>query len=126
LMDDRQVISQSGADDFMPKPCREDELLEKMRVLLNIAYDYEEVTGSERQPPAGVESLSAERLGQLPRGLIDELRNATLNGNKRGLDKLILQVGETEGFAVAHALQEIADKYQYDDLTLLLEEASRR
>ena len=29
------------------KPCREDELLEKMRALLNIAYDYEEMSGTK-------------------------------------------------------------------------------
>ena len=61
--DDRRTVSQSGADDFLAKPCREDELLEKMRALLNIAYDYEEVSGNEGQPVAGAAALSAERLG---------------------------------------------------------------
>ena len=46
--EDRRTVSQSGADDFLAKPCREDELLEKMRALLNIAYDYEEMTGGRR------------------------------------------------------------------------------
>ena len=67
--------------------------------------------------------MSAERLGQLPRELIEELRNATLNGNKKLLDKLILKVRETGDAESAHALQELADKYEYDALTRLLEEA---
>ena len=122
--DDRRTVAQSGADDFLAKPCREDELLEKMRALLNIAYDYEEV--SEAEKPSLLprrRALSAERLGQLPRELVEELRNATLSGNKKLLDKLILKVRETEDAESARALQELADKYEYDALTRLLEEA---
>jgi PAS domain S-box-containing protein len=119
--DDRLAVSLSGADGFLAKPCREDELLEKMRTPLNIAYDYQETSEPEGQPGAGA-ALSAERLGQLPRELAEELRDATLSGNKRLLDKLILKAPETS----AHALQELADRYEYDALTRLLEEACRR
>jgi CheY-like chemotaxis protein len=126
MEDDRRTVSQSGADDFLTKPCREDELLEKMRVLLNIGYDYEEMSGAEGQPLAGLAALSAERLRQLPEELIEELRNATLTGNKKLLDKLILKVPETGDAGSAHALQELADNYEYDALTRLLEEACRR
>ncbi len=65
-------------------------------------------------------------LGQLPLELVEELRNATLNGNKRLLDKLILRVREAGDAASAHALQELADKYEYDALTRMLEEACQR
>jgi CheY-like chemotaxis protein len=126
LDEDRRTVSQSGADDFQAKPCREDELLEKIRVLLNVAYDYEEISGTEGQPLAGLAALSADRLRHLPPELIEELHNATLSGNKRGLNKLILKVRETEDPGSAHALQELADKYEYDALARLLEEACRR
>jgi len=132
LGDDRQTASQSGADDFLTTPCREDELLSKIGALLNIAYDYEEMSeDDEGGPPAGVpslsvESLSAEGLAQLPLALLEELRNATFSGNIRRLGELILQVRETAGAGSAHALQELVDKYEYDALVRLLEEASRR
>jgi CheY-like chemotaxis protein len=126
LHDDRLAVSQSGVDDFIMKPCREDELLEKMRALLNIAYDYEETNEAEGIPAAGEAALSAERLGPLPRELVEELLNATVSGNKRLLDKLILQVPETGNAGSAHTLQELADRYEYDALTRLLEEACRR
>ncbi len=86
----------SGADDFLSKPCSEDELLEKMRSLLGIAYDYEEVNGAEDQPIPELTVVSSQSLGQLPRELLDELRSATATGNKRLLNKLILQVSQTE------------------------------
>jgi FixJ family two-component response regulator len=118
---DRLAVSQSGADDFMAKPCREDELLDKVGAFLKIAYDYEETIETDGRPVAGVAALSAERLGQLPRELVEELRNATLSGNKKLLDKLILKAPEAE----SHALQALADRYDYDALTRLLEAACR-
>jgi signal transduction histidine kinase/FixJ family two-component response regulator len=122
--DDRRAALQSGADNFVTKPCHEEELLDKMMpAFLNIAYDYAEMSENEGQPFAGTARLSAERLGQLPRMLIEEIRNATFCGNKKLLDKLILKVRETEDAGFADALGELADKYDYDALTKLLEEA---
>lgn len=118
---DRRTASQSGVDGFLTKPCREDELLEKMRGLLNIVYDYEEVNDADGQAPAAAVALTPQRLGQLLPGLVEELRNATLKGNKRLLDKLILKVRDTDNVESAHALQELADKYEYDALRQLLE-----
>ncbi len=50
LEDDRRAVFQSGADDFVSKPCSENELLEKIRGLSGIAYDYEEIEEAEGQP----------------------------------------------------------------------------
>jgi PAS domain S-box-containing protein len=119
--EDRRMVAESGADDFIAKPCNEDVLLEKMGALLGIEYDYEE--GSVTEAPG---SLSAEDLRHLPLGMVEELRNATLSGNKRRLDKLILTVRETENAGSAQRLQDLADKYEYDALARLLEEACHR
>jgi hypothetical protein len=73
-----------------------------------------------------LEPLTADRLGRLPRELIEELLEATLNGNKRLLDEMIIQVRDGEDPVVAHALREMADKYDYEALTRLLERVCRR
>ena len=125
LDQDRRSVAESGADDFVAKPCREDELLEKMCGLLHIAYDYGEAGGSDGQPLPGSAALSAERLGRFPLELLEELRAATLSGSKRGLDNLIVKARETEDAASADALQVLADKYEYDALTRLLDAARR-
>jgi PAS domain S-box-containing protein len=125
LNEDRRTAVESGADDFLAKPCREEELLEKIRLLLHVDYDYEETGTPDSQSLAGLAALGASRLGRLPRELIEELQRATASGSKRRLDELILRVRETEDSASAQALQQLADKYEYDALTLLLEEASR-
>jgi CheY-like chemotaxis protein/anti-sigma regulatory factor (Ser/Thr protein kinase) len=124
--EDRRTVAQSGADDFLAKPCREDELLEKMRALLHLTYDYEETNGAEGEAPDGTKALSAAGLGQLPPALVEELRNAIFSGNIRRLNELILNVRETADAGSANALQELADKYEYDALAQLLEEECRR
>ena len=121
MEEDRRSISQSGADDFLAKPCPEDELLEKIRRVLNVAYDYEEICATEGQPVAGA---ARERLaGQLSREVAAEIRNAASAGDKGLLDQLILKVSGTAESAAARTLQELADQYDYDALTRLLEPA---
>jgi FixJ family two-component response regulator len=116
--EDRRTVFESGADDFQAKPCREDELLEKIRAILNITYEYDEIVETEDRPPSG---MAAEGLGPLPRELVEEIRNATTSGDKELLDQLILKVRETADSESAHALQELANNYDYDALTRLLE-----
>jgi PAS domain S-box-containing protein len=124
--EDRRTAAESEADDFLAKPCTEDELLEKIRRLLKVTYDYEEPDGTEIQSTAGARAESAEKLMQLPRELIEEIRIATRTGNKRLLDQLILKVPAAGDAESARALQELADKYEYEALTRLLEEACVR
>jgi len=80
--DDRRAAAEGGADEFLAKPLREDELLDKTGALLN----------------------------------------ATMTGNKSLLDTLIGKVRAAADAASARALQELADRYEYDALTRLLEE----
>jgi len=126
LDDDRRAVAESGADDFLTKPCRENELLEMMRTRLNITYDYEETGEVEGQTLTGAAVLTAERLGQLPVELLNELRSAIVGGKKKLLDTLIGQVRETGDGWLAGALKELADKYEYDLLTESLEAACRQ
>ncbi len=49
-----------------------------------------------------------------------------MSGNKKLLDELIVKVSETADPESARSLQTLADKYEYDALTRLLEESCRR
>jgi CheY-like chemotaxis protein len=123
LDEDRRAAAAGGSDGFLSKPVREDELLEKVGALLNITYDYEETNAWESQHETGSAALSAERLRQLPLELMEEILNATRSGDKKLLDELIDKVREAGDAAPAHALQELADKYEYEAITRLLEES---
>ena len=126
MEDDRRMVTRSGADNFLAKPCREDDLLEMIRSLVHVEYEYEEKTAPVGPSPTGAAALSAERLGRLPLKLIEEIHGATLNGSKKLLDKLILEVREAGDAESANGLQELADRYEYDALALSLEEACKR
>jgi PAS domain S-box-containing protein len=118
MEEDRRTVSVGQADAFLTKPCREEELLEKMRALLHIDYEYEEEGMAEDAKPLG-----ATMLTQLPGDLAEQLRNATSDGDKKLLDKLICQVRASQPAGSADALQALADRYDYDALTILLEKA---
>jgi CheY-like chemotaxis protein len=118
---DRRSASQSGADGFLSKPCREDELFETLRTLLNVHFDYEDTVALDSGHAGPSHVLTADQLGRLPRGLIDDIRGATLAGNKKLLDRLAVQAQTTDA-ASGQALQSLADRYDYDTLNRLLDE----
>jgi PAS domain S-box-containing protein len=131
--DDRRKIADTGADCFLAKPCREDRLFESLGALLKVSFDYEESGHGHHLAGIRAESLTGEDLRRLPPELLQELQQATFTGNKRLLDSLVLKVraqapgslGDSLG-SVADSLKELADRYEYDKLTRLLEEACPR
>ena len=65
--------------------------------------------------------LNRETLPNLPPDLLDQLRHAILDGENDQLDKLIGIVVEHNA-PLAAALRDLADRYEYDRLTQLLEQ----
>jgi CheY-like chemotaxis protein len=126
MNDQRQIAVHSGVDDFLGKPFNQNELLEKIGGYLKIAYDYEETNEDESKPSTRRSALSPERLGQLPAELIRDLRVATRYGKKKLIDGLILKVRAAGYPESAHALQDLADHYDYVALTHCLEAACLR
>jgi CheY-like chemotaxis protein len=122
LDEDRRAVADSGADDFLTKPCRENDLLEMMRTRLGITYSYEETDETESQRPG---TLRPEMLGQLPAGLVKELHGAIRSGKKKVFDGLVGEVRQTGDEGLADALKNLADKYEYDALSRVLEAACR-
>jgi two-component system sensor histidine kinase/response regulator len=117
--EERDMVMRSGVmDDFISKPCREDELLKKLRTHLRLDYLY-----SDEQADSGKCTASGpELLAELPRDSIHQLRAAVLEGDKEVLDRLIRKV---EGLNVpaARSLQQTADRYDYDILVRWFDDA---
>jgi CheY-like chemotaxis protein len=104
-------------DDFLSKPCREGELLEKIRAHLNLEYRHDGVETVPVTEGCGAPGpvMGAKLLAKLPADWIDRLRDAVLNGEKDRIDGLIRRVEELDAPA-ARLLQEFADRYEYDVL----------
>ena len=119
------AMNASGIDDFLSKPCLEGDLLERIRLHLNLDYQYasapgdpafaSEVEGRSRSDEAG--------LGGVPADLVGHMRAAVLNGNKERLDQLIVQVAAINS-QTAQLLQQQADRYEYDALNRWFEKSS--
>jgi PAS domain S-box-containing protein len=125
LENERLATFESGVDDFIAKPCDEHELLAKLGRHLHLAYRYDESAGHDHEPTDGTPALSVEKLRKLPRDLLEKLRQATLKGNKRLMDALILEIGQKGSAESTDALRRLIDSYDYDYLAESLEEACR-
>ena len=116
----RRLVMESGVTDFLSKPVRENELLTLLQVHLGLAYRYSETESASSGPSRG--ALNPMVLQEVPADLLAELLQAIRKGEKDSLDGLIHRVEEQNG-RCGQALRELADKYEYDALTNLLEEA---
>jgi CheY-like chemotaxis protein len=113
MEDNRRHALDSGVDDFLSKPCMEAELFQKAQKYLGLNFIFE----AEKTPDAD----EVDVCRNLPPNVIAELQRAVGNGEKDVLDELIGKIEELDKPA-ARSLRQLADNYDYDALTHLLEE----
>lgn len=120
--DREAVMLTGGVDDFLAKPFREGELLRMIQAHLGLTYLYatEETSQTSDSSGAPVFSLGSEHLRGLSAEIIDALDEAVATGDKDRLDQLIQRVGDQD-LQSGQAMKELADKYEYDALSRLLE-----
>jgi two-component system sensor histidine kinase/response regulator len=121
--ENRRTVMEHGMNDFISKPCSEDELLEKIGAHLGVSYLRGDASSNLSGETLGTLPPDPEQLRMLPADVMRRLRHATLGGDKALLDELILAIGDQGEPQSARTLQELADSYQYDLLIQLLEEA---
>ena len=120
--DDRRALMQNGANDFVSKPCQEDELLQKMKVHLDLSYAYDDTEPCQNLAVKSRSDLKSGPIQELPPELLADLQLAVRNGQTDRLNQLIEQVGH-RNTVISEALKDLADKYDYDALADLLETA---
>jgi PAS domain S-box-containing protein len=118
--EDRQRVLQTGADELMAKPCREAELLEKIRVHLGLAYVYANQGAGQELYSIDDTVGSLKFAGTLPVAWADDMRRAIFNGENDRVNELISHIPQRDA-EFAQALQRLADRYEYDALTRLLD-----
>jgi hypothetical protein len=78
-------------------------------------------SGKRELEDTATKGVSSEQLRGIAEDLLERLREAVLMGDKTRMDKLILTIEEEGREQSGRALQKLADAYQYDRLTQLLE-----
>ena len=126
--EDRERILLEGCDDFVRKPFRKDEIYDVLVRHLGVRFVYEEepakpaVAGpAEAAAPPGY-ALSAEAVAALPASWLADLQQATTKADLALILSLIEQIRERDA-ALANALANLAQNYEYKKILTLIEQA---
>jgi PAS domain S-box-containing protein len=116
--EDRLKSEGTGADGYLRKPFKMDELFECIRSCTGIQFVYEEEL---EEAPAGDETLTPESMHVLDEDLVDRMRDATLDLDQERLLELIEQASGVSP-EIGKKLHKMAKAYQYDALITLFNE----
>ncbi|MEN8171864.1 MAG: PAS domain S-box protein [Chloroflexota bacterium] len=114
-----QIIS-CGLDDFLRKPYKENELLEKIKKFLDLEYQYADDEFADRPPRIG--PIGLDELDILPPELVYQMSDALMGGHINRLHRQIDKVKEFDA-RLAAKLRKLANLYDYDTLTDLFSQA---
>ncbi len=119
--DERQKALAAGASDFLRKPFRENELLEKIQPLLGLHYEYvEERPGEAQQAETLQNGTSKDRpSAMLEPEMERKLRNAAVSGDYYLVLELIDEI-ELQNQGLAAELRVLAKKFNFQALLTLL------
>ncbi len=114
---DAEKVLDTGADDFLWKPFKAEELFAKIANVAGVKYEYED---EAIEAPSGIATeLTGSDLAGLPPSLLEEMRDATQSADLDRLHALIDQAAETDA-ALAERLRTLAARYEYERLAELL------
>ncbi|HEY9844754.1 MAG TPA: response regulator, partial [Candidatus Caenarcaniphilales bacterium] len=123
----RANILAAGCDDLVRKPFREQVIFDKLTEHLGVQFIYEKQERGEnlapsRSPLAGQppwQNITASNLTVMPAEWTATLHQAATRVNAKLISELLAQIPE-EHIPLAHALQDLVDRYRFDiivDLT---------
>jgi CheY-like chemotaxis protein len=112
--ENREQALAAGADDFLSKPFREADLLERLRVRLGVEYIFAEMPTS-RTPGAMLVHNNGFTLAQLPSALRDELHTAAIHAD---YDRLMALADQLAGLDAesARVLRQTVERFDYQKL----------
>ena len=111
-------IGKAGADSYILKPFREEEVFGNLARVLGIHFLYAEEGEQKTEESVGA-SLSPGALAILPESLTAAMRNAVEEGDMGRLLELIGQAEKIDA-DVAKGLYVLADQYDYEALSVIL------
>jgi CheY-like chemotaxis protein/anti-sigma regulatory factor (Ser/Thr protein kinase) len=127
---DQQQSREVGCDDFLPKPVRESDLLEKLRLHLKLEWIYEE-TRDERQAANQANSSSETQNQELippPIKELDILIDLAMRGDLRGIIEQItrLEALEPQWIPFTNHLRQLAKAFKSKQVLEFLKHYQRK
>ena len=115
--ENRQQALAAGADDFLSKPFREADLLERLRVRLGVEYISVDLPTARTPGATAVHNNlpPGPALAQLPSALRDELRTAAIHADYDRLMALAEQIATLDAES-ARILRQTVERFDYQKL----------
>jgi CheY-like chemotaxis protein len=125
----RKEVMQIGADGFLRKPFRHQELFQLLHTHLNLELivDHEEewpVAGQQASDTAP-HSISRKRLGVIPAEMIEKIQHATLCADVDQLEQILSDVEQLDADLVVH-LRSLVKNFDYESLSRLVGTGRKR
>jgi Amt family ammonium transporter len=123
LEEERREILECGCDDFVQKPYRESEIFDVLAKHLRIRFRYagDSPTIADEMPY----ELSAARLSQLPRELVDELLRAARLLERRRILEVISHINRID-HDLSERLRRMAEDLRYRELLRVLDAVAEK
>ncbi len=113
--DSRKQVMATGVDGYLRKPFQPDDLYDLLGKLLGLRYIYADELDRTPDHPKPA-TITQESLAALPKELIQAMGQAVAGGD---MSRLVELIGEVESLdsAVAHELQTLAERYDYEKIS---------
>ncbi len=109
-----------GGNLFLRKPFQEADLLEAIRKLTGLVYQYAETDTAFNTPVLSLSESIAERIGKIPAPIIISIRDAVESGDIAYLRSRIDELDKYDQ-EIVRVLTSLADNYDYTTLLQLLD-----
>lgn len=115
--EDKSQILQCGANEFISKPFRESEILEKTAAHLNLRYAFGEDV-PVKKPRTKTSSLTPEQISTLPEELTESIKEALIKGDLEMIEYHFLRIRDYNA-AMADALLQLVKSFNLEKLNNL-------
>ena len=114
--EDRQRIFAAGADGYLSKPFKEEDLFETIRLLTGAEFLYDETGAPERAPDSEEDSALMQRtVSALAPELVSQMRNAVESADMDLLNELVGRLA-AEHPDFTRWVRQMAARYEYEAL----------
>lgn len=113
--EDRKAMINSGCDDFINKPFREEVLLEKLKYYLGLEYTYQEENPQKSTDNQTTSQKISALLSQMPGEWLQKLHHAAAQGSDDIISELLEEIPETQAL-LADFLTDLNHDFQFETI----------
>lgn len=119
LEEDKKTVMDLGADTFLRKPFRQNEILEEIKKLTNLEYLLEDKQNNENAPIITNEYLKNE-MSDLAEETLKDIKNNILIGDITELKKILNSFAQSK-LSLSKYLTSLIEEYEFERITKIID-----